>query len=50
VAHPKYHTKCCLCSELQQRLDPISLDWFIYPPLSLATSDLVTPQVFNYRH
>jgi hypothetical protein len=21
-----------LCSELQQRLDPISLDWFIYPP------------------
>jgi hypothetical protein len=27
-----------LCSELQQRLDPISLDWFIYPPLSLATS------------
>jgi hypothetical protein len=27
-----------LCLELQRRLDPISLDWFIYPPLSLATS------------
>jgi hypothetical protein len=23
-----------LCSELQRRLDPISLDWFIYPPIS----------------
>jgi hypothetical protein len=30
-----------LCSELQQRFDPISLDWFIYPPLSLL------PPVFN---
>jgi hypothetical protein len=26
-----------LLSKLEQRLDPVSLDWFIYPSLPLAT-------------